>query len=56
MADDRRDGRGRFGGPRQELIVPSLKTIIEAKPGEWTQLRVVVLERVKPLKLVCRHH
>ena len=33
---------------RQELIVPSLKTIVEAKPGEWTQLRVVVLERVEP--------
>ena len=26
---------------RQELTVPSLETIIEARPGEWTELRVV---------------
>jgi len=33
---------------RQELTVPSLETIIEARPGEWTELRVVVLERAEP--------
>ncbi|MEE3365099.1 MAG: hypothetical protein VX304_05595, partial [Planctomycetota bacterium] len=33
---------------RQELTVPSLATIRAARPGQWTGLRVVVLERVEP--------
>ncbi|HCK53492.1 MAG TPA: hypothetical protein DIC23_09790, partial [Planctomycetaceae bacterium] len=33
---------------RQELAVPSLATIRAARPGQWTGLRVVVLERVEP--------
>ncbi|MDC0175551.1 hypothetical protein OAJ60_01320 [Planctomycetaceae bacterium] len=33
---------------RQELTVPSLATIRSARPGQWTGLRVVVLERVEP--------